>query len=665
MLDAQAYGLKAGGYHLTNVLLHAATTVLLFLVLRRMTVPRADKSVGAAATPAGALWPSAFVAAVFAIHPLRVESVAWVTERKDMLSGLFFVLTLGAYVRYVEKSKVRSPKSRVWYGLMLLSFTLGLLSKPTLVTLPFLLLLLDYWPLARMQPAAPRSTFKVLRPLIIEKIPLFVLSAASCVATVLTQQKSLVPAGQSPLSFRLGNAAVSYITYLGQMIYPAGLAVVYPYPEKGLPLPEVALALVLLTVISVVVIALGRRCPYLLVGWLWYLGMLVPMIGVIQAGFVVRADRFTYLSQIGIYLLIAWGLRNLFSSWRYGRQVLGIAAFIVIASLMVCASVQTSYWRNSESLWIHTLACTSRNVAGHSNLGSLFADQGRIAKAIEHYQAALEIEPDSAEGHNNLGTMLAAQGHAAEAIDQYLRALEIEPNYLNAHYNLGNALLEVGRTDQAIVQFRKALEIKPDDADTYYNLGIALMRVGRPDEAISCFQKVIEFKPDSVGAYNNLALVLFTQGRFNEAVKEYQRTLELMPNYADAHYMLGCALQGQRKFAAAIVQFQEVLKLEPGQVMAQNSLAWLLATCPEATLRDGGKAIELAKQADQLSGGNHPEILDALAAAYAEAGRYPEAVETARRALSLLATQNNKPLADALQMRLKLYEANAPFHEKP
>jgi tetratricopeptide (TPR) repeat protein len=261
--------------------------------------------------------------------------------------------------------------------------------------------------------------------------------------------------------------------------------------------------------------------------------------------------------------------------------------------------------------------------------------------------------------------MLAAQGHAAEAIDQYLRALEIEPNDLNAHYNLGNALLEAGRTDQAIVQFRKALEIKPDDADTYYNLGIALMRVGRPDEAISCFQKVIEFKPDSVGAYNNLALVLFTQGRFNEAVKEYQRTLELMPNYADAHYMLGCALQGQRKFDAAIVQFQEVLKLEPGQVMAQNSLAWLLATCPEATLRDGGKAIELAKQADQLSGGNHPEILDALAAAYAEAGRYPEAVETARRALSLLATQNNKPLADALQMRLKLYEANAPFHEKP
>ena len=254
---------------------------------------------------------------------------------------------------------------------------------------------------------------------------------------------------------------------------------------------------------------------------------------------------------------------------------------------------------------------------------------------------------------------------ADEAINQFKKALEIEPDDLNAHYNLGNAWLAVGRIDEAIVQFKKALEIEPDDADTYYNLGVALVRIGRSDEAISCFQKVIAFKPDNVGAYNNLGLVLFTQGRFAEASKAYRRTLELKPDYADAHFMLGCALRSQKEFGAAKDQFQEVLKLDPGHEMAQNGLAWLLATCPEASLRDGRKAVELARQAERLSGGKQAEILDTLAAAYAEAGRYAEAVETARRALSLVATQNNQPLAEAIASRLKLYEANAPFHEKP
>jgi len=813
MLDAQLFGTSPAGPHLMNVLLHAANAVLLFLLLRRLmglrsnksiraTTPQVglgcDKSVGAVATQAGALWPSAFVAAIFAIHPLHVESVAWVSERKDVLSGLFFMLTLWAYARYAQKrSKVESRESRTqavpapdsrslgaakrsgdgWtldYGLALLFFALGLMSKPMLVTVPFVLLLLDWWPLGRVTRDKWQVTrFRIPVPqlsafnhLLLEKLPFFLLSAASCVATVLAQREVIKPTIVLPLTLRFGNALMAYVTYLVHMVWPDNLAAFYPY-RFDVPFWQIAGAGVLLLSVTVLVLVAAKRFPYLPVGWLWYLGMLVPVIGLVQVGDQSHADRYTYLPQIGLYLVMVWAVRDFTASWRYRREVLGAVAGIVIVALIVCSWKQTAYWRNDESLWRRALVCTSGNYITYSGLGAALVDQGRFdeaigyllkaievkpnsaevyndwgkalmgqgqtAEAIKHFQKAVEIdpacaeaynnlgnlldahgraaeaiecyqkaielrpnraeiynnfgnllaaqnrateaiaqyrkaveiEPDYAKAHYNLGTMLVVQGHAAEAINQFKKALEIEPDDLNAHYNLGNALLGVGRIDEAIVQFKKALGIKPDDADTYYNLGVALVRIGRSEEAVGCFQKVIEFKPDSVGAYNNLGLVLFTQGKFAEAIKEYRRTLELKPNYADAHFMLGCALRSQREFEAAKEQFQEVLKLEPGHEMAQNRLAWLLATCPEASLRDGARAVELAREAEQLSGGKQAEVLDTLAAAYAEAGRYPEAVETARRALSLVATQNNQPLAEAIESRLKLYEANVPFHEKP
>ncbi|MGA3163237.1 MAG: tetratricopeptide repeat protein [Verrucomicrobiota bacterium] len=574
MLDDQIYGLNAGGYHLTNVLLHAATTVLLFLVLRRMMSLRSEKSVGTAATPAGTLWPCAFVAAVFAIHPLRVESVAWVTERKDMLSGLFFMLTLGAYVRYVEKSKVHpspavlpgrtgSPKSRVWYGLMLLSFTLGLLSKPSLVTLPFVLLLLDYWPLQRF-------TFW---PVFREKLPLFVLSAAVCVATVLAQQKTaIISVGAFPLPLRLGNAAVSYVVYLGRMFYPAGLAVVYPYPEKGLPLWEIVLALVLLTGITAGVLALRSKRPYLLVGWLWYLGMLVPNIGVVQAGIVARADRFTYLSQIGLYLAIVWAIRDLTVSWRYRRQVLCVGALMVITVLMVYASIQTSYWRDTESLWNHTLACTSGNYVGHNSLGNGLAVQGRSVEAIEHYQKAIEIKPNYAEAYYNLGRLFAGQGRFAEAIGYYQRALEIKPNLAEAHYNLGIVLDRQGKPGEAIDHYQKALAINPDYAEAHNNLGMVLARQGQSAEAIRHFQQALEIKPDYAEAHNNLGNALGDQGRYAEAAEHYRKAIEFKRDYAEAYYNLGNALALQGKYAEAIGHFQKALQFKPDDVNARNSL---------------------------------------------------------------------------------------------
>jgi tetratricopeptide (TPR) repeat protein len=754
MLDAQVYGLNPGGYHLTNVLLHAANAVLLFLVLRRMmrlraeasspqvglrsnksieaTTPQVglgtDNSVGAVATPAGALWPSAFVAAVFALHPLRVESVAWVTERKDMLSGLFFVLTLGAYVRYT-----RGPFSLVRYLTVIFLFTLGLLSKPTLVTLPFVLLLLDYWPLDRMALAAPRSTFKVWRPLIMEKIPLFVLSAASCVTTIFTQQKSLIPAGHLSLFVRLGNAAVSYITYLGQMIYPADLAVLYPYPEKGLPLAEVTLALALLAGISVGVLVLRRRCPYLVVGWLWYLGMLVPMIGVVHVGSVVRADRFTYLAQLGVYIMLAWAARDLVISWRNSRRMVGVGALSVIVALMVCTWKQTSYWRNSETLWTHTLACTPENYFAHGDLGVALTEQGRLDEAIEHLQKALEIHPGHPECHNNLGNALLQAGQVDEAIEHlqkalqinpgdeeacynlgnallqkgnvdeaiahYQKALQIKPDFTEAHNNLGNALLQKGRVDEAIThcqeaiqlkpdyaeahfnlanvlarqgkssdaigQYQKAIKIKPGYADAHYNLGVVLARQGRLDEAVEQYRETIGMRPDDVNAHGNLAKVLAAQGKFDEAVKEYQRTVELAPDSARAHFGFGQALQSQGDIKAAMAEYRRTMELNSKHLPAHLSLAWLLATSPEASLRDGNQAVELAREAERLGGGESPQLLDTLAAAYAEAGQYPKAVETAKRAQNLTATQNNPPLAEAIQNRLKLYEAGFHYHEKP
>ncbi len=617
MLDNQVYGLNPGGYHLTNVLLHAATTVLLFLVLRRMMGLRSNKSIGATTLPvglrpdtfvgatvtqAGALWPSAFVAAVFAIHPLRVESVAWVTERKDVLSGLFFVLTLGAYVRYT-----RTPFSLVRYLTVIFLFALGLLSKPSLVTLPFLLLLLDYWPLARMQPAAPRSPFMVLRPLIIEKIPLFVLSAAACVATVLTQQHLLAPVGVLPLFSRMGYAAVSYVVYLGQMFYPGGLAVLYPYPQKGLPLPEVVLALALLAGISAGALMLRRRCPYLVVGWLWYLGMLVPMLGVVHAGPVARADRFTYLAQIGVYIMMAWAARDLTISWRYRRQVLWGAALGVIAALMVCAWKQTSYWRNSESLWTHTLACTSDNCIGYNglgnallqkgdvdeaivhyqkalqitpdyseaccNLGTALLQKGDVDEAIVHYQKALQITPDFAKAHNNLGNAFQKKGRLGEAIEQFNHALEIDPAFAIARYNLGNTLLQKGQVAEAMEQFQKALEIQPAYPEADNNLGVALMRSGRGDEAIQWFQKALEINPDYAEAHDNLANMLVVQGKLDEAIGHYQKTIQLNPDYADAHNNLGMALGMKGQTDAAISQYQEAIRLRPDYTEAHNNLA--------------------------------------------------------------------------------------------
>ena len=457
MLDCQIYGANAGGHHLTSVLLHAITCILLFLVLRRMT---------------GDLWPSAFVAAVFAVHPLHVESVAWVAERKDVLSGLFFVLTLAAYLGYV-----RRPFSLPRYLAVTAMFALGLMAKPMLVTLPFVLVLLDYWPLGRFscsggsawrggadipvcrQDRGNSGRQECLPHLMAEKIPLLLLTVASCVTTVWAQKQSIVDTGELRFSARIVNALVSYVTYLGKSFCPIDLAAYYPHPQAGLPAWKPIAALLLLAGVTAAVVMRRQKNPYLLVGWLWYLGMLVPVIGLAQVGLQAMADRYMYLPQIGLLIGLTWGAERLVRSWPRRAWLCGVAASLVIAELMVCALQQTTYWRDSESLWQHTLECTSENKIAHYNFGFFLAHQNRLDEAIEQYREAVRISPDYVEAQLNLGVALARLRRYDEAVTPFETAVKLSPNSVEIRNNLGLALARGGHKDEAMKQFQKALAL--------------------------------------------------------------------------------------------------------------------------------------------------------------------------------------------------------------
>lgn len=502
MLDCQFYGLQPWGHHLTNVLLHLLAAIFLFLALRELS---------------GTLWPSAVVAAIFAVHPLRVESVAWVAERKDVLSGLFFTLILWAYARYARYNRPSPGRFMV----IVVLFALGLMCKPSLVTLPFVLLLLDYWPLQRIalhssnsrpqysvhkHPARPSSRAPLAKKsvghLVVEKVPLFVLSAASCLATLLAQERAMMTLGQVTFGERLANTLVSYVAYLGQMVWPTGLAVVYPYPQTGWSLVEAGLAFLLLLSISAVCFAWRARYPFLLVGWLWFLGMLIPMIGLVQVGMQARADRYTYLPQIGLYLLVTWGAIELLTKWRNGREVMIAVAVLILTSLTAMSYVQTLFWRNSEMLWNHTLVNTSNNFIAQTHLGNELINKGRVDEAITLLRQALMVT-NYPPAHFNLGYALASKGNWAEATDSFQAAIRFRPNYSQAHANLAVSLSKLGRTDEAVAEFSEALRLE-DNYQDQYNLAALLLRLGRQDEAVTHFRAALHLKPDDPKARDQL-----------------------------------------------------------------------------------------------------------------------------------------------------------------
>ena len=636
MVDWQFYGRNAGGHHLTNVLLHAANAILLFLVLGAMT---------------GTVWRSAFVAAVFAVHPLHVESVAWVAERKDVLSGLFFMLTLWAYARHAQQAGGLGPKSHIWYGLALAFFIFGLMSKPMLVTLPFVLLLLDYWPFKRVESL--RSVFGV-RSLILEKVPFLLLAAADCVATILVQRNGIGSIQHLGFFWRAGNALVAYVDYIWQMIYPAGLAVFYPHPGNQLPVLKIAVSALALIVISAGVVVWRRKRPYLIAGWLWYLGMLVPVIGLVQVGGQARADRYTYLPQIGLYILLTWGAAELCRSWRHRRAVLGFAASVILAGLMAGGYVQTGYWKDSYSLWAHTLACTTENPVAHYNFGYALAGQGKLNAAIEQYKRALEINPYYAEGQNNWGNALASQGKATDAIEHYERALQINPDYAEGHSNLGLALAGQGKLDEAIGHYERALQIKPDNAEAHNNLGLALARQGKVTEAIEQYERALQIKPDLAEARINWGLALAGEGKLDEAIEQYERALQIKPDYAQAHYEWGVALDKQGKLTEALQHFERALQLDPDFADAHIDLG--VALTKQGKLAE---AIEHFKRALQIK----PDYVQAhydLGIALAKQGKATEATTQFQQALDLAVAQNNAGLAKAIRARLDSPPSAAP-----
>ena len=583
MLDCQLYGLNAGGHHLTNVILHTISVLLLFLVLTQMT---------------DGLWQSAFVAALFAIHPLHVESVAWIAERKDVLSALFLMLTLAAYTQYT-----RAP-SGPRYSLVALLFAFGLMSKPMLVTLPFVLLLLDYWPLNRI--GAQKSEVRRRLPTLIkEKIPLLALSTFSCIATLFAQRASPSAIDQLPLPWRLENAFVTYVIYVWQMLWPARLTVFYPHPNDRLPLIEVTGALALLVATSLVVIFLRRTKPYLVTGWFWYLGMLVPVIGVIQVGEQAHADRYTYLPQIGLYIMIAWTVGDLLvESTRLRRALVGVIAAMAVVSLGARAFGQTSYWKNSETLWNHALAVTGENDVAHNNLGFLFLRRGELDKAISEFQTALDIRSRNTQSHYSLGAALIES-------------------------NLGNALARERLWGAAIDHLQEAVRLRPDYADAYFNLGS----------------------------------VLFQQGKIDQAIAQWQKTLAINPRDAEAHRNVGDALRKQGKVREAISEYDQALHIAPEDTAALNNLAWILATSSDASMRDGARAVTLASRAVQTSDRRNAGFVRTLAAAQAEAGQFSEAAATAEAARGLANTQGKPELARRLDDEIILYRSGEALRE--
>lgn len=515
MLDVELYGMNAGPHHLTSLLLHVASALLLFGLLHRMT---------------GALFRSAFVAALFALHPLHVESVAWVAERKDVLSTLFFLLTIRAYLAYVRRPR----PSR--YALVLVLFALGLMAKPMLVTLPFVLLLLDYWPLGR----APS------RRLVVEKLPLLALALASSVVTFLVQQQAGAVKGLDALPFdhRLANAVMAYAAYIGKMLWPVQLAAIYPYPASRSAWLVAAAAAGLIAV-TVLTLRAARRHPYLPVGWLWYLGTLMPVIGLVQVGSQPMADRYTYVPLIGLFLIVAWGMPDLLARWPHRDLALGVAAGSVILGCALAARAQVRHWRNSVALWQHALEVTTENPRAHNNLGHALAREGRGREAIGYYTEAVRIKPDYAEAHNNIGYALADQGRVREAIAHYSEALRVLPDYAEAHNNLGVALAGEGNADGAIQHLSDAVRIEPGRAEAHNNLGAVLAGQGRLEDAIRHLAEAVELRPGYADARRNLAM---------------------------AHYERAVTLAGQGRTSEAVGHLESVLKLDPSHEQASGAL---------------------------------------------------------------------------------------------
>jgi len=637
-VEHRLWGDSTAGYHLINILLHAFSALLLVRILRQLKIPGA--------------W---LAAAIFALHPVQVESVAWISELKNTLSGAFY---LGSALAYLEFDRNRSGGN---YALALGLFVLGLLSKTVIATLPAALLVVFWWQRGKL------SWKRDALPL----IPFFVAGIGAGLFTAWVERKYIIGAESSEFNFsvieRFLMAGRVIWFYLGKLFWPANLVFVYPRwnvsQTVGWQYLYPGAALLLLGALC----WQRRRWRGPLAGLLFFGGTLFPALGffnVYPFRFSLVADHFQYLAGIGPIVLVAAGINTRLSSFR-ARRLFWEPALCGTLLAMLCMLTwrQSRVYQGNETLWQMTLARNPNSSLAHNNLGNLFLRNGRMDEAVKQFQKALEIEPRYALAHNNLGAAFYQLGRMDEAVTHYQQALEIEPRFAQAHNNLGIVLFEKGQVDEAIAHFQKALAVQPNNARIYNNFGKALLKKGETDGALRCFQKAVEITPDFAEAQENLGMMLFQKGQVDEAIVHYQKAAALQPVNAEFQYHLGYALFLNGEARGAIAHYQKSLELQPQNATTGKNLAWILATCPEASVRNGPKAVELAEQAVRLSGGTNSIFIGTLAAAYAEAGRFPEAVETAQRARQLAADQNNAALVDLLQMQIGLYQAGSPFRD--
>jgi len=699
MADCQLYGARAGGHHLTNVLLHVASTLLLFSVLSRMmglrrndtqqpgdSPPRktggpANATITATVPQADAMWRSAAVAALFAWHPLHVESVAWVAERKDALCAFFWMLTLWLYVRYAAQPSIAR------YLFALGSFVLCLMAKPMGVTLPFVLLLLDYWPLKRF--AICNLRFAIFR-LVREKIPFLILSLAACVLTLRAQQIAIVATAGLPVSARVAHVLAAYNHYLVAMFVPRHLAVFYPY-QIHLPTLTIACAVIVPGLITFLAIKNIRRRPYLMVGWLWYLGTLAPVIGLVQVGDQAWADRYTYLPLIGPFVAIVWFACETIKS----RMVLAGLSVCVAAGLIAATSVQLSYWKDSRTLFEHTTRVTQRNYLAITILGSLLAKEHKYDEAMAYYQTALRYHPDFPEAHFFMGAALDEQGKLDEAIAENQKALWFKPTQEQTHIFMGIALGKQKKYDEAMAHYAAALKLNPDSAVAENNLARILHTLGRFDEAMAHYNAALEIDPKLALAHNNLGILLVQKGNLTDGTSQLREAMRLSPTNSEtrlnlasalnqqqqwqeaaelfskvvrgdlpdpkAHYDFAVALAHLKRTREAMSQYAGALLIQPDFPDALDGLAWILSTDANPDFRNGTEAVKMSERACELTGRQDPVKLKTLAAAYAETGRFEEAITTLRTAKDLAAKANRQELVNECSLMLEHFERGEPW----
>ena len=726
MLDVQLFGLNAARHHLTNLLLHIASSVLLFLWLRMAT---------------GALWRSALVAGLFALHPVHVESVAWVAERKDVLSALFFMLTLMAYTAYAEGSSRRdeapskavatgrgndqslptSTATRKWYMLTLVCFALGLMSKPMLVTVPFVLLLTDLWPLRRVEGLKPKSAEwkRTWLRLLWDKAPFFALTLVSCVVTMHAQKLAMVDAAALPFYARLQNALLSYVTYLFQLFWPTNLAVFYPYPMGFSAGSTFGLA-ALLAVLTLGSLFVALRRPYVPVGWFWYLGMLVPVIGLVQVGSQTRADRYTYLPAIGIFMVVAWSLVPVrkpelekkktppnaavptatIATAGWVQSVPACGAVLLLGVLGYLTHRQAGYWRSSERLFRHAAEVTPENYAAWGGLGIVELRRNNPAAALTNLNRALEYaEPRGAAGNIKyfIGAALQVQNKGLEALP-WLEASSVLPEQKpERNYRLALSLIEAGRLAEAESHLKESLEAKPDNADFLLGSAALLQAQGQTNRAGEVFKQIVSEHPELGAGQRSYADYLALQGRLAESAPHYAAARKILPADARLCRAYGKALLAQGKNKAAIEELQQAAKLapadvsliyelagvlslegrnrealeyynraveaEPKSVAVLNDLAWMLATTPDDKIRDGSRAVKLAERACQLTEWKTALLMGTLAAAYAEAGQFTNAVAMAEKARDTARAEQQETVARRNEELLSLYRSGKPFRE--